>query len=459
MFSILKYFRCLAQGNYYHRNFMKYLYFFSFLIIFSCQEEVLDLPPPPPEEIVDERIIDTFLWEKVIDPETIQNNRLYFIDHTLIHEDNVVFYVPGMKGFVSLNLQDGTTHWDLRGMQDGLSLLQSPLKHGSEIYYVRNSSILNLDLNNGQSSVRELWPIETEFQNVSLSMYKNVMYGNIKEYGNNPFFTEWIKVPIDDLVSPIPWTRFGRYNGTDDVKRPFGRPYFYRTTEGVDLMIFGASRILTFGGPTPYTVLDNTVSAYDINADSIIWEHTFPEDLGGINQNRIMEEERLYSPFRLGLNCLDVENKEVLWNLDEKELGLDLSTGAGLHIYEDKLLAFGGLHTIKAFDKYTGEQLWRLDLDINDEDWFAQGSKKNTVNYYNGRVYYISSWGNLVSLDPNDGSYRHYFLDKRPVIEEYDVELFEPNFKFSAMAISEDGIIYTSEGFRFLAFEVPDKDM
>lgn len=438
---------------------MKYLYLFSIIVFFSCGEESLDIPPTsPPEEVKDERIIDTFLWEVVIDPETIRSQRLYTIDRILKHEENVVFFVRGMEGFVSLNMHDGSIHWDNRGTLENSPIVSTPFKIGSKIYYVRTSSIVNLDLDNGQRDLKELWPIESEFQGASLRIYNNTVYGKLSEFGNNPFFTEWIRVPFDRLESPIPWTRFARWDGTEDIKRGIGPPFFYKTTKGIDLMVFGASRFDT-GGPATYTILDHTITAYDLNADTVAWVRTFEEDLGGTNQSSVLDEERFYSPYRLGLKCLDVENNALLWSLDETQLGLDLATGAGLHIYEDKLLAFGGLNTIKAFNKYTGKELWRQDLGINDDDWFAQGSAENTVNYYNGRVYYMSSWGQLVSLDPNDGSIRRYFLDKRPVIEEYDVELFEPNFKFSAMTISEDGIIYTSEGFRFLAFEVPDKDL
>lgn len=440
---------------------MRYLIIISLVLFFSCKDDnVIAPPPPPPEEVVDERIIDTFLWEKVIDPETIQNQRLYFIDHTLIHEDNVVFYVPGMGGFVSLNLQDGSTYWDTRGTLDGAGIVQVPIKLGSDILYTRTSSMVSFNLDNGLRNFKELWPNETEFQNIPIRIYKNKLYGNVKEYGTRPAFNEWIKVPLDKLASPVPWERFGKYLASEnnDIDRWSGNSLFYETKSGVDLMLFGASYV-TYGGPSPFTVESRTISAFDINADTVAWERTLPPGpVGGVT-SRKLDEERLYIPINRGLTCLDVENNMVLWSLDPATLDMDLSNGAGLHIYEDKLMAFGGLNTIKAFDKYTGAELWRLDLGINDEDWHAQGSNDKTVNFYNDRIYYLSSWGNLVSLNPDDGTIRHYFLEDRPTIAGYDVELFEPDFDHSAMVISEEGIVYTSDGFRFLAFEVPDKDL
>jgi len=95
-------------------------------------------------------------------------------------------------------------------------------------------------------------------------------------------------------------------------------------------------------------------------------------------------------------------------------------------------------------------------LDYTPKNLKEGGTSGFTANIYNDKLYYINDWGSLISISVNDGSsFRRYALPDKVYLENSKIELFEPSFKHQHMTISDDGVIFTSDGFRFLAFDVP----
>ena len=204
--------------------------------------------------------------------------------------------------------------------------------------------------------------------------------------------------------------------------------------------------------------VNNTVTSYDLDADSIKWIKEV-SDFGAFGTGTIIDEDRVYNIVDSSMVCISAETGETLWKADPRFFNETFAFGAGMHVVGDKIVAIGTNSKNVGLNKYTGEAVWFVNYDANHLDRDAGGSRQFAVDIYQGRIYYISGSGQLVSLNPDTGSVRRYYLPDRPIIEEYDIQLFEPSFRLNGMTISDDGIVYLSEGLRFLALEVPDKDM
>jgi len=157
--------------------------------------------------------------------------------------------------------------------------------------------------------------------------------------------------------------------------------------------------------------------------------------------------------------CQNAETGELIWRAEPRFFEETFAFGAGMHVVGDKIVAIGRNQKNVGVDKYTGDVKWFANFDANHPQRKAGGSQQYALDIYQGRIYYISGFGQLVSLNPDNGDVRVYYFPDRPIIEEYDIQLFEPSFKFNGMTISDEGIVYLSEGLRFLALEVPDKDL
>lgn len=427
--------------------------------LFSCPEDEVPAQTVSQPEIVidgDEYLIDTFLWDIAIDSSTIRVKKKHFIQHIFLYENLVVFHVPSQGGFVSMDSKSGEIVWDTRGDVDFFELSKSPLLHDGHLYYVRHSSFLKVNLANGAVEVRELWSNEIEFLENDLSIYDGEIYGRIENYDRiKPFFEEWIRLPLNEVNSPLNWTRFNKYLADDNngIIQGSGKPFFQKNEDGKKLLFYHSHNFLE----DFITTVNSTVACYDFDQDEIIWRTVVNKDGAFDSTSHLIDGERLYYAVDGSMVCLNNKTGEILWTADPSVFNETLAFGAGSHIVNDNIILLGRNNKVITLNKYTGETVWINDFRIGHENYGASGSQNFSFNLYNGRVYYLSISGELVSLDPSNGDTRRFYLPDRPYLEEYDIHLFEPSFKLQGMKISDDGIVYLTEGLRFLAFEVPDK--
>jgi len=431
------------------------------LFLFSCSDddfiETRD-PNPVIEEPINESLIDSFLWTVPIDSSTIRNRTHNIARHALLHGDLVIFHTPSLAGWVALDAKTGETVWDNRGQLNRSEIVDTPIQHGDNLYYMRTSSFLKLNMNTGILELKELWPVKTEFQNNYSTLDDGIIYNTIDPFNNAvPDFVEWVRISVDEIATPpLNWTRFNRYVAADneEVFRGSGQPNFFTDANAHKNMIYPSNNRTA----DLINTVNNTVTSFDLDADTIKW-HKKVSNFGAFSTPSLIEEDRLYYLVDSSMICLSSETGDQLWKADSKYFDETFAFGAGMHIVGNKIVAIGRNQKNVGVDKFTGEVKWFVDYDANHPDRLAKGSQQFSTDLYQGRIYYISGWGQLVSLNPESGSVRRYYLPDRPYIEEYDIQLFEPWFKFNGMTISDDGIIYLSEGLRFLALEVPDKDL
>ena len=434
---------------------------FASLFLFSCpNDDRIEVIGPGPDVKIpmdDEFVIDSFLWAVPVDSNTIRNVDKFLVPHVLLHEDLVISHVPDLEGWVALDAKTGETVWDNRGQLSDVRIADKPIQHGDNMYYTRTSSFLKLNMNTGILELKELWPPTTEFQRSFSTIDDGVIYTTITDFNNAvPDFEEWIRISVDEIVSPpLSWTRFSKYESVNnnDVVRASGDPHFFNDTNGHKNMIYGSNNRTA---DLIHTV-NNTVTSYDLEADSIKWSKEVGK-FGAFQTSGIIDEDRLYYLVDSSLICLNAETGDLLWKANPNYFDVTYAFGAGMHIAGNNLVAIALDRKTVGLNKFTGDLVWLNDYDANHPDRLASGSQQFSLGFYNDRIYYISGWGQLISLNPFDGTIRRFHLPDRPVIEEYDIQLFEPSFKFNGMTVSDDGVIYLSEGLRFLALEVPDKN-
>ena len=363
-----------------------------------------------------------------------------------------------MEGWVALDVKTGEEIWSNREQLNRSEIINSPVKHGDFMYYTRTSSFLRINMVTGDLELKELWPIETEFQSNFVVLDNGEIYSAVSDFNNTvPPFDAWLKIPIANIVSPpLEWKRFNNYFAAENkgINQGSGPPVFYTDMAGHRNMIYQSNNRTA----DLINTVNNTVTAYDLVEDRIKWTEVV-SDFNAFEAGVVIEEDRIYSIVDSSMVCLNAETGDLLWKADPRFFNETFTFGAGMHIVGDMIVAIGRNNKNVGVNKFTGQVVWNVNYDANHPQKGAGGSQHFALDIYQGRIYYISGSGQLVSLRPQSGSVRVYHLPDRPVIEEYDIQLFEPSFKFNGMTISDDGIIYLSEGLRFLALEVPDKDM
>jgi len=399
----------------------------------------------------DENTLSEFIWDVAIDSTTIKEKIRYSSEYPVFYNGRVIFNNHKLGGFTALDMISGEKVWDNRGSANTRQLTNNPIQEKDKSYYVSASRLQVLNLQNGIIEVNRLWSNSDEHLKNGINIFEGDLYGEIGEFGNSNYFSEWVVSSINDL-SFENWNGFDRStpNTNGGFRRLVGTPDFYTMNNGDRLMIYASGEVLP-----DWSDKHNTIRAFNLDKNHYEWIKTDIDVEGGFNRPIAQEENRLYYAME-NYYCVDAITGVTVWKVGSESITSDLSFGAGKFIYENNLISVARDNQILALDKMTGEVIWSVTMSNNDEFYKANGSELNTANIYRDRLYYISGWGRLISMNLEDGSFRQYYLEERPYIEKYDIELFEPTFKGQHMIISEDGIIYTSDGYRYLAFEVPD---
>jgi len=250
------------------------------------------------------------------------------------------------------------------------------------------------------------------------------------------------------------WSRVNKSEFVNDTSYTYYTSAIYKNHLDEEVLIH-----IKGTNPNPLIQNDNIgeLVAFNIDKNSIEWSARIDYVNGA---KLILDEDRVYV-HGFETICVDAKNGEIIWSFGEEDGFTDqLHWGAGLFLYENMLIALGHAYQVVALDKFTGDKLWDISISseyVTDES-DAGGSEPYTANVYNGRLYYTSISGSLMSVDLKDGSYRRFHLPEEDYIKELDRTLNDKDFGNMHLTISEDGIVYASDGLRFMAFEVPDKN-
>jgi outer membrane protein assembly factor BamB len=136
------------------------------------------------------------------------------------------------------------------------------------------------------------------------------------------------------------------------------------------------------------------ILSIDKETEEVLWEYR--TDKGGyIFEPILLEEGIIYAGVTDGPGefvALDATNGEVIWQ----------APGVVSHAYtltDSMVLVQGGI-TLRALDKFTGEELWNTGLK------FGGGHGQENIAYLNGYVYHIHS-GSMWILEANTGEIVH----------------------------------------------------
>jgi outer membrane protein assembly factor BamB len=142
------------------------------------------------------------------------------------------------------------------------------------------------------------------------------------------------------------------------------------------------------------TIDSGRILSIDKETEEVLWEYR--TDKGGyIFEPILLEEGIIYAGVTDGPGefvALDATNGEVIWQ----------APGVVSHAYtltDSMVLVQGGI-TLRALDKFTGEELWNTGLK------FGGGHGQENIAYLNGYVYHIHS-GSMWILEANTGEIVH----------------------------------------------------
>ncbi len=429
------------------------LYTILILSIYSCKE---DQPiGSGNEEILEvtqnEFELTDFVWKKMIDRPSLPKN--YDSFYPFIHEGKVVFNNWKLGGFVAFDLKTGETIWDNRGSSNEEHLPVKPIKIDNNIYTIKTSELRKVNLDNGEIELAYSWPKDDEYMDYEFNIDGNTLYADVHEFAVASTFSGWASCTLDRLEE-ADWKYIDRQYmiNNNNYQRHFGAPSFHINAKGEKLMIYSCI-YATLAFEDQYA----RIEAYNLDNGELEWSNE--NSLGGSLLLPLKEENKVYYAEGKSIHCVDAESGNTIWRTGDGVLD-EVNIEESIIPYKDMLIVLcnEGGRTV-AISKEDGSLRWEQSFGGWQGQLYHKGSRGYTANFYKDRLYYVNGWGRLISMDPNDGSYRSFKFPQYEIDEELDLDLFEQDFKQGHMIISEDGIIYSADGIRFLAFEVPDKDM
>ena len=398
-------------------------------------------------------LIDSFKWTSVIDERFLKIHKSVFTRFPFINNGKIIYNTFEQGGFVALDAANGQLKWDNRGDFNRHPIPQ-PLVYNDILIYPNAGGVRSFNLNSGNVKHNFSLSFENKYLNVDFGFYDDEIFIHLDDYkNNNPLFNEWIKSDINSLSNES-WNHFNRTEAKDNhgFKRTYYSPSFFKNKDGTVNMIYLAQESNNL-----FKTGKLHLVSYNITTDTIEWINRNFAKVGGLSKAPIIEENRLYILAKEKLICFDVETGMEIWNVGAPIMKDKTSGYSDLILHDDKIIIMGKTEQILCLNKMDGSMIWnKTFLNYSVKDLKESGTSSFTANIYHDKLYYINDWGSLISISINDGSsFRRYALPNKVYLEDFKVELFEPSFKHQHMTISNDGVVFTSDGFRFLAFDVP----
>ena len=434
---------------------MKIYHVLILFVLFSCDPDKFTADDDAPEVEIDPFEITEFLWQTpindVIDPNSLET----FSRYPILFDGMVIWNTPLKAGFVALDTSDGKKVWDNRGSTNDLWNPETPKVKDNYLYYVKTGGFRKMDLSTGNIEIGYLWPNNDEFMDRSIEIYNDYLYAPIQEFQTTPLFSEWARSPLSDL-SPQSWERFDRQveEENDGFEPENLDPTFYTKANGDELIIYLQNNIkYNEEGWQNFS----RMNAFNLTENKLEWllDGNFHP------YEPIIEGNRMYTFSFDYYFCLNSENGEVIWKIDNRENALNVGyNGSILDLvsYKNFIVSIGSNGRMVALNKDNGGVIWSRTLEItsNEEDRNSEGSIRGPINIYEDELYYLNDRGDVMVLDLRNGSTKRYFLPQRSIYDEEGNTLFDKNFGRHAIIVDENGVIYASDGFRFLAFRLPE---
>ena len=439
--------------------FVTCLYLFCFqscLDVNTDDEQIIsgtDSPTNNPDYLDGAILIDSFKWIQIIDEQLLNLYKSVFTRHPQVHGDKIIYGVLDQDGFVALDRFTGNLIWDNRGVFNNTAIAKTQEYNGF-IYYNTRGGIRSFNISTGAVGVNYSLSNSNQYLGQEFAIFNDRYYAHLDDFNfSEPIFDEWIVSEMPPLEKND-WVHFNRIEAASNngFKRGYNFPTFFIDQNGDTTMIYACQESNNL-----FMTGNMHLISYNLSADSIKWINRNFTPRGGLTKAPLLDEGRLYTLGEENALCLSAESGEIIWEVGAPVIKDKLTGYADFLIHENKMIILGKVEQILCLNKFNGSVVWSRFFEITKpSDVYIGGSNRNTANIYNGKLYYINGWGSLVvtSID-DDNSFDRYSLPQLVPIEGYEIKLFEPSFSNQNMTISEDGVIYTSDGYRFLAFDAP----
>ena len=436
-------------------NMKNILLFFIILQIWTCKKKTFIDPYPDPPIYVDNFVIDSLLWEIPIDPNL--GGARNTITPPIYYKNMVIFPNFEKRGYVALDVHSGRIIWDNRGKLQIGYFPSKPYIYENTFYVVAKQRLWEINMDTGNFIVHNDISDEDNRIVQSLNIYNDTLYFPLisRDVVEETFFS-WNKCPINS-ISKENTRKIFRFDTKDFDNLDIGPGYsnISKNNNGEDILLFHMghftrdySKIDSLDSPFFFSAL-----SYNLAKDTIEW---YQKNLttSGWTGDVIVENERLYlTKYTQGVICLDINTGEIIWEFTIKE---DFSSGAvGLKIIGEIAVLIGRNFQSFGLNKYTGQKIWENDFSNKQDN--SRGSLGRTASFYNSKLYYSSGRGHLNSLNVKTGESTTYHLPKRVDLTKWNILMKELDFQHMPVIVTDDGIIVTTDGYRFLGFEVPDK--
>jgi len=407
-----------------------------FIFSFSCKDDdvIENNDEETIEEMIDEHLIQSYIWERLIDSTSILDRERHFLDFPVLFENLILYGNHERNGFIAFDRANGEEVWNNYGQIDFVFIRDRPIVHEGICYFIDSNKLIGFDARDG-SIVHDFLitndPNETV--NEEMAIFENQIYISvIGKIGEINSYSEWLVTSVND-IAPSSFFRFNRnevYVG--------GSPLFYKLSNGENIMIYRT------------TSESKALTSYNLSQQEIEW--TFqPDQLKNFNFF-ILDEEAVYFATGTDLYGIDIATGNRLWsNLDVFYNNIE----GGLFLHDNELFTVGST-TIRKIDKNTGAVIWDkvgYELDDGQRTFFTN---VNDAALLNGKIYMLlsNSFKHQISINLDDVEVEYFRLARRLEVDGIETTLGPLTFDFSKFAISEDGILYSNDAFRFFAYKV-----
>ena len=392
---------------------------------------------PADPEVADPHLIDELTWEKFIDEDNLEDRNRFSPKFPILYNDMIIYAIPtreSLNGLIALDRFTGEEVWNNYDQLNLEFVWSEPIIADGMMHFVVDQVFTTIDLTDGTVVNHFTWENTNEDLSDDLVIFEDNLYLSVERQNGDIISSEWLVSPANN-VSPQSFVRFNQ-----DDRAHFGKPSFHKRANGENLMIYLSCT------PT------NEIVAYNLSTNQIEWR---AEDISeeGLFYGMELDEQRLYIVLGLSMFAYDLDTGEQIWG--EKHFINDLVDRVGLLQHEDKIYAVGS--EVYLIDKATGNVDWWQQGVVLDEGNRGNASRnKDKPILYNDKIYFGGeSSGHLLSVDVNTQAFDYFYIEDEKTVEGIAVPFQPLDFNDSGFAVADDGIMYSFDRYRFIAFEAP----
>ena len=391
--------------------------------------------------ITDPNMINEFTWQTLVDEAAISNDENSSVRYPVGYENMVVYSNSNSSsdrdGFVALDRTTGSEVWSNFGQMELGLVSEEPTVVFGVLHIANENTFKSIDLSSGSilNDVAVDVVGEEELSEL-IGVFEGNVYTNVEIQNGFDVTSEWLASPISN-ASPESFVRFNQSDVGD-----IGKPVFHRNANDEVLMIYSSS--------FPRAA----ITAYNLSTNQVEWEiDNFAT--AGVFSDIEVDANGIYVAVGLSMLALNPSTGAEIWS--RTHFINDLENEDGLVQDDTRIYAVGS--EVYIIDKISGDLIWTAQGFERDNGPFVPLRNGFKPVLYQNNLYFTdrSAEGLLIWVDLNDMDMDFFFIRESDVVEINGdpVRVDGLNFQDSGLAVSNEGIIFTHDRLRFLAFDAP----